>query len=114
MDNKFGKSTEPFITRTFQTPNGQTQVVAMPKNGWECLDWMISEMGENLEQIVQICWNFVEEYPEECFMTAFNYYVHKFMIDYQSKRDGLTNDNNGYADPNWPHATHSQQQNSQK
>jgi hypothetical protein len=106
MNNQHPGVSQPIVTRLIPTPEGVPQVVSLVAGWWDCLDWMIAQKGESLEFISHVCWNFVRNNPEESFATAFNYYLDDFMMKHQTERDGLANDNNRYAAPDWADRPH--------
>ena len=92
-NNQHTGVTQPIVTRHIPTPDGMTQIVSLQAGWWECLDWMIEQKGESVEKISDFCWRYIQRNPREEFASAFEYYLHCYMMEHRAKHFNLANDN---------------------
>ena len=81
------------VSRLIPVRNGMTQLVALQPKYWECLEWMITVKGLELDQITDFCVNFTKEFPEDDFATAFEHSIYHYMMLCIEEQSGKANDN---------------------
>lgn len=72
-------------------------LVNLPLEHWACLDWLITDGFTDFESVLYIAWRAWSAYhyvqPDVPFQQAFGYSIEEANTQYESQKNGFTNDN---------------------
>jgi hypothetical protein len=93
MDCKNPDEIASLLARVIHPQNGSPQVVSLDARTWETVDWLVAEMGENLQQISDYCGEYLQSHPDKEFLDAFHHYIMWSAANAHAEIFGLANNN---------------------